>query len=352
MKRYLLITLSIGLIVILILTNSSQSLAASSPAQAAKVKDSFANKMLTIVASSEPGVFHDMVSRIAAPYLQKEMGLRQVNVVNEPAASGMVARNKFFSITKPDGLTLLADTTGSMWTSWTMGEEAAKYDITKYEYLGGMPKSPMCIYVPTKGAFQTIEAMQKSTRVVHSSATAPGSLLTLSQFVVWEIFGINAKTITGYKGGPAAMQAVVQNEVDAGCTPIESATRTPTGIKIILLISPSRDKIFRDVPAIGESLDLAKLTAHQKMVLNAFPQEMIDFMAPPNTPQEIVQYLRESVNNVFANPAFQADITKLSGYWPGTVSGEKIQQLSSNEGKKKSELAIFKSFQDKYIQNK
>jgi tripartite-type tricarboxylate transporter receptor subunit TctC len=349
MKRYQRITVTIGLMVLLILAGSSQSPAASSPASAAKVKDSFANKTLTITISSAPGNSQDMAARIAAPYLQKEMGLRQVNVVNEDAATGMAARNKFFSIVKPDGLTLLADTSGAMWTSWTMGEEAVKYDITKFEYLGGIPKSAMCIFVPTKGAYQTIEAMQKSTKVVFSSATGPGSLLTLSQFIVWEIFGINAKTITGYKGGAAAQQAVVQNEVDAGCLPVETTKRSPTGIKEILLISDTRDKNFNDVPAIGDLLDLKKLTAHQKMVLNAFPQEMINFMAPPHTPQETVQYLRNSMNTVFANPAFQADIKKLIDYWPGTVSGEKVQQLSSDAGKKRAELAIFKSFQDKYI---
>ena len=349
MKRHLFITVWIGLIVMLILTGSTLSPVAPSPAFAASVKDSFTNKTLTIIASSAAGNSQDLTARLAAPYLQKEMGLRQVNVINEAAAAGMAARNKFVSITKPDGLTLLADTSGAMWTAWTMGEEAVKYDITKFEYLGGVPKSPMCIFVPAKGAYQTIEAMQKSTKVVYSSATGPGSLLTLSQFIVWEIFGINAKTITGYKGGAAAQQAVVQNEVDAGCLPVETTKRSPTGINTILLISASRDKNFSDVPAIGDLLDLNKLTAHQKMVLNAFPQEMIIFMAPPNTSREIVQYLRESVNNVFANPAFQADIKKLIEYWPGTVSGEKVQQLSLNEGKKKPDLAIFNSFQDKYI---
>jgi tripartite-type tricarboxylate transporter receptor subunit TctC len=230
-----------------------------------------------------------------------------------------------------------------------MGEEAVKYDITKFEYLGGLPKTSPAIFVPVKGAYQTIGAMQKSSKVIYSSATGPGSLLTLSQFIVWEIFGINAKTITGYKGGAAAQQAVVQNEVDAGCLPLETTKRSPAGINTILLISPSRDKNFPDVPAIGDLLDLNKMTAHQKMVLNAFPQEMIIFMAPPSTPRETVQYLRESMNAVFANPAFQADIKKLIDYWPGTVSGDKVQQFSLNEGKKKPDLDIFNAFQDKYI---
>ena len=75
----------------------------------------YAGKLLTIVVGSQAGGPTDAVGRITAALLPKYLpGEPRVMVRNAPGGGGTIAMNSFYNKTKPDGLTLIVGSTGTM----------------------------------------------------------------------------------------------------------------------------------------------------------------------------------------------------------------------------------------------
>ena len=134
-----------------------QAIAATSSGQSAA--DFYKGKAIKIVLPSNPGGTLDTITRLLTNYLPEVTGANWA-VINQPAGNGFVAANSFFSDTKPDGLTLLGNSAGKLWPPYLMDEPIVKYDISKYEYIGGVRGGPTTIGVNANGAYTTVKALK------------------------------------------------------------------------------------------------------------------------------------------------------------------------------------------------
>jgi tripartite-type tricarboxylate transporter receptor subunit TctC len=316
------------------------------PASAAA--DFYKGKTIKIMVGFSPGNNTDVMARIFARYLAKQTDATVV-VANDAGGGGLVSRNEMYSATKPDGLTMMFDPTGALWPSWVLNQEGVTYDISKFEYLGGIDGAMMGLMVSAKGPHKSIDDLRNSKAQLKFGASGVASFPSVAVLNAIDALGLNAMVVAGYKSATEYTTAIVQGELDAGSAGLETTLRYQDDgrVKVIAYLWYERDKHFPAVPSLNEFI---KIPDKSFNLMKALPNNGKIFFAPPNTPTDRVQYLRNSLTAVFADKNLQAEIVKLNQYWPNILSGEDIKKLAlgASQGKADS-VAYYKSLVAKYV---
>jgi tripartite-type tricarboxylate transporter receptor subunit TctC len=318
---------------------------AGSPPSAA---DFYKGKTVKMVIGFDSGNTVDTWARIIAPYLAKRLGATVV-ISNQGGGGGLVARNELSRTVKPDGLTIMMDPSGALMPPWLLNAEGVAYDITKFEYLGGLRDSEPGIAVSAKSPYTSVEKLQKAGKQIRFAVSGVSSLISIHALNAIEVLNLNAMVGAGYKNSAAYLLAMTQAEADAICSPLESVKRWEREgqAKVLLLTALERDKQFPDVPCFPE---VAKLSDSAMSLLKALPANGKIVFAPPGTPKERVEFLKDSLTAVLAEKALQDDIIKMTKYWPGTISGDEMQKSVAGSGHAKdANIAYYKSLMSKYV---
>jgi len=305
----------------------------AAPGGTSDLKSFYAGKMLNITVPQKAGATSDTVARITGKYLTKNLGVK-VAVENVTSASGLVARNEFYNSAKPDGLNLLIEPVGSNMGDWAMASAGVNYDITKFNYLGGVKRGPMVIAAAPNGPYKTMQDMIDSETPLKFASMAPGSLITLSNMAAVEILGLNAEIVTGFGGATERVLAMQQGQVAGVVLNMEwAATQAKEGqINILVQIGAERDSNYPDTPALG---DLVELTDYDRSLLAAVIPDGTMVVAPPGTPDDKVQFLREAFAAIFADKAFQAELVEVLPPWLGAWSGDDVDKIADDIVKSK-----------------
>jgi tripartite-type tricarboxylate transporter receptor subunit TctC len=164
-----------------------------------------------------------------------------------------------------------------------------------------------------------------------------------------DILGLNAKIIAGYTGATERALAISQGEVAGAVYNMEwAATQAKEGqLAILVQIRADRDSNYKDTPALG---DLVKLTDHHKSLLAAVVPDGTMVAAPPATPADKVQFLRDSFAAVFADKEFQAEIAKVLPPWLGAWSGNEVDKIADDVAKNKTNFVnAYADLTKKYV---
>jgi len=318
----------------------------SEPVSAAEF---YKGKNITMLLGIGAGGGSDLQARIISSYLGPAMG-SNVGVVNESAASGLVARNNFHNndIIKPDGLTIMSDPAGHV-TSWLLNAEGVTYDIRDFSYLGAINCAVSGIVVKADGPYQTVEEL-KAAKGLKFGASTPGTLPTMAMLAAIEILDLDAEVIIGYQSAGDRRLALDQGEIHAMSNTIDTASaeiESGGNQKILFTVSLERDPNFPDVPSIAEFVDL---TDYHKSLIAGVPNDYKMVFAAPNTPEDRVDYLRESLWSVYEDAGFQKSIKNISMYWQGALHGKDVQQyIDELTNNKENYLELFSELMQKYI---
>lgn len=315
-------------------------------AAAESAADFFKGKRMQIWNASSAGGSNDVYARLTGSYLSEKLGVN-VAVISKPGGGGIAAPNELFNTAKNDGLTLCWASSGKLFGEWLMDSKVVKYDIFKYSYIGNIRKGPFTIVTSPKGPYTTIEALQKG-KGIKSGSSSPSSLLTLSQIVVFETLGMDAKITMGMKTS-ARRLGLMQGELD--CTVISHATamnaESVGEVKRVLQVSDERSKMSPDLPCLT---DVAKLSDNQRKLLNLIFDDGVVCIAPPGVPQDRLKLLQDTMAEILANKDFQKAAAQFSeGKWPGWDRGEAMLKVASNLVASKQDMKLFKPLQKKYI---
>jgi tripartite-type tricarboxylate transporter receptor subunit TctC len=312
------------------------------------VADFYKGKTVKIVIGFDSGNTVDTWARIIAPHLAKRLGATVI-ISNQGGGGGLVARNDFYKVVKPDGLTIMMDPSGAMMPPWLLNAEGVAYDITKFEYLGGLSDSEPAIAVAANSPYTSIEKLQKAGKQIKFAVSGVSSLISIHALNAISVLNLNAMVGAGYKNSAAYLVAMNQGEADAICSPLESVKRWEREGqgKVLLLTALERDKQFSDVPCFPE---VAKLSDSAASLLKALPANGKVAFAPPGTPKDRVQFLKDSFTAVLADKALQDDIIKMTKYWPGTISADEMQKMALSSGQAKdANIASYKLLVSKYV---
>jgi tripartite-type tricarboxylate transporter receptor subunit TctC len=224
----------------------------AAPADAAK---DYPNKPIRFIVGPVPGGGADITARAIAQKISEAWG-RQVIVDNRPGASGAIAVD-ITAKAIPDGYTICLISAAQTVNSAVNSK--LPYDLTKD--LAGISQATSLFYVldhspsvPAKSIKELIAYAKANPGKLNYGTTGSGSL----QHVAWEMF----RHMTGtklvhvpYKGGPAAMAAMLAGDVQLGfASLIAVRPHMSSGrLRLLAITAKERSPAVPELPTVAEA---------------------------------------------------------------------------------------------------
>ena len=189
--------------------------AAASLTAPARAADFYQGKQITIVVGFTTGGTYDATARLWSRYLGKHLaGNPSVIVRNMPGSGSLVATNHLYNAAPRDG-TELAVIGGGTVLEPLLGNQQAKYDGRRFNWIGGRSPDDFVCAVWHTVPVQTMQDVTKRETVVGS--TGPGSRTLSYPKALNELLGTKFKIVTGYPGGNEITLALERGEVEGYC---------------------------------------------------------------------------------------------------------------------------------------
>ena len=303
----------------------------------------YEGKTLRVLIASGPGGGTDTAGRLVARYLPKYLPGKPKRVIqNMGGGGGTIANNYFASEVKPDGLTVMQDSSSSV-ASFARGGPAIKYDPRKFRVIGGVarPGSLLMIRNDARPRFS-----DKSAKPVVVGDT--DGIRNWIAMTVWgaEYLGWNLRWIYGYPGSRELQLAIRQGEIDIWATQNAKLVKDLQREGVVQIIGTEEDQRradFPDAPTFLELLGSKKPTGLSWQAYQSWagaPELDKYLVAPEGTPDHLIKLLREAFMQVMKDPEVDKDGDKFFGDGWRAHNAEKI------EGVIREHIAIPKEAKD------
>jgi tripartite-type tricarboxylate transporter receptor subunit TctC len=279
----------------------------------AKPADFYKGQTIDLVTTGTPGGYDDLIAHVVATYLARDTGAT-VMVVNKRGASGMEGVNYVYS-DQADGLTLGNVAAAKYVGNKIMKETAALYDIGKFSYIMSIGHELMYFFTSPGGAFQSIDDLNNAKNV-KIGGSSPSGNISLAGLSVIKLLNLDARVVTGFESESDRGLAVKRGEIAGYCLNLAGARASITAnlVKPLFIIATQRDPLMPDIPTITEfvkpgSDDLSLIQLWE----TAFVSSTL-YNAPPDIPQDRLEFLRGLSGNWFQDQGFRQEINKVAGY--------------------------------------
>jgi tripartite-type tricarboxylate transporter receptor subunit TctC len=262
------------------------------PGAAAWSAEAYPQKPLRLIVGFAPGGGADVLTRIIAEGLSKQLG-QQVIVENRPGADGVLAAQATSSA-KPDGYTLLMGTNTAMVAAPTL-RPAPPYDPFKaFTPISSAGEFSMFLAVspklPSGNLAEFLEHVAANPGKYNSASSNSAAELAMLQLLGTK----HAKVVNArYKGDAQAMTDLVSGNIQMM---FSTGTLTPMfakegKIKALVTLLPKRSPQMPDVPTASE-LGIGKLTI----------TPWAGFFGPPGLPADLTEKLSAGLRAALARP--------------------------------------------------
>ena len=303
----------------------------STIAQAQSLEDIYKGKTVTIMLGHPPGGSYDLYSQLAAEFLGKHIpGNPEIIVQHRPGGGGRKGASFFINKTEPDGLTfgVFPDSLGQI--QFTR-PKAAKWDAKKFRYIGRFSTANVGFAVRTDKA-TSIDEMRGKELVV--ACTSKNARAAQQAAALHNMAGFNFKLVCGYKGSQATVMASLRGEADLYSQNYASFVSDPADLgdgamKILIQTGLERDAGMPDVPLMQELTDDPTGKAVLRFLGSSAPIGR-SMMIHPDTPEFIVQGIRDAFQKMLKDDAFLAEAKKRNAIiTPGT--GEELEAILAEQ---------------------
>lgn len=290
----------------------------------------YEGKTLRIIVSSSPGGGTDTAARLIARFLPKYLpGHPKTAVQNMPGGGGTIANNYFASEVKPDGFTILQDSSSGI-GNFVRGGPTIKYDPRKFRVIGGVAR-PGSMLLIRNDARPRLNDRGKNPVVVGDT----DGIRSWVAMTVWgaEYLGWNLRWIYGYPGSRELALAIRQGEIDMWATQNAKLIRDLQRegvIHVLATDSDTRRKDFPETPTFVELLGPKRPSglAWQAYLAWAGAPELDKFLvAPEGTPDHLVNLLREAFMKAMKDPELDKEGDKFFGDGWKAYPGETIETV-------------------------
>lgn len=265
---------------------------AASTCCAGLAQAAFPERSINIVVPFSAGGSTDIVARILANGLAKQLG-QPVVVENKPGASGNIAGD-YVARSKPDGYTLFMGTSTSIANISLF--KTLPFDILKdFAPVSQIAHTPLVLIVnnglPVKDVAGLIELARKKPGELNYGSGGPGT----SQHLAGVMFATRANiemTHVPYKGAAPAVTDLIGGSIQVMFAPLIDALSFIRSGKVTALgLTTSKPAAqIPDVPLISKTLpgfDVATWNA---------------IFVPANTPQSVIDTLSKNISTVMQSP--------------------------------------------------
>ena len=252
-------------------------------------------KTVKIVVPFGPGSTPDIVARLIADQLKAKYPDSAFVVENKPGASGNTGTDAVAKA-EPDGATIGVSIGGPLAINTLLFAKLPYDPVKDVAAVTQLVTMPSALVVNSSlgvnSVAELVALLKKEPGKYNFGSIGNGSLSHLA------MEGIVLKSDTKmvhvpYQGSPAAMTAVIRNDVQMACLPAISVTpHVGSGnVKILAVSLPRRSTYLPDIPTLKESgIDVEADT-------------WMGLIAPGSTPAALVEKINKDVVEVIKLPA-------------------------------------------------
>jgi tripartite-type tricarboxylate transporter receptor subunit TctC len=291
------------------------ALAAAAPGIAAAdpVADFYKGRQITMIIAHGVGTGYDVYARLLGQHMGRHIpGNPTFLPQNMLGASGITGANMLFNVSAKDG-SVIGQFAHTVPLDPLIGQKAAKFDASKFNYLGNMEEAVgTCAVWHTAGINSFEDLKSKEVRFGASATTGPPSQMAAA---VKNLLGAKINIVHGYKGVNGVKLAMEGGEVQGVCSIPLSTLQSAWAdvyksgrLKPILQLSGPKGAL----PGAAYAYDAAKTDADKAVFDLIFGSMRLGklFAAPPGVPADRLKALRTAFDATMKDAAFLADARK------------------------------------------
>jgi tripartite-type tricarboxylate transporter receptor subunit TctC len=269
----------------------------------------YEGKIIRIIVGFGPGGGYDRIARLLAKYLPKYIpGKPTVLVENMEGASSIIAANHIYNIAKPDGLTIGTLNRGLPFAQLTK-VEGVKYDITKYAWIGSGAVEATILTIRSDLPYKTIDDLRKVKEPIPLAGMGPGTSDTQFAILLKEFAGFNIKLII-YPSSADGMLAIERKEVDGRAGSYSSLKPfIERGLVRPMIRGRVSEPGIENLP-VNEDLTTDPKGKTIMAMLASTDGIGRPFVAPPGTPPDIMNILKDAFAKVANDQELKEDAKK------------------------------------------
>ncbi|MFB3884267.1 MAG: Bug family tripartite tricarboxylate transporter substrate binding protein [Thermodesulfobacteriota bacterium] len=269
----------------------------------------FEGKRIVFLVGVGPGGGYDRMARLFAKHLPKYIpGKPNIVIENMPGAASILAANQVYNISKPDGLTIAVPQRGMPFAQ-ILKVEGVRFDVTKFSWVGSTAVEGTAFCLRTDLPYKTFEDVLKTKPQLMVGGTGPGESSTQFCVLVKEFLGVSMKMVF-YPSSPDVMLAVERKEVDGRAG---SYTALKPFIERGLVRPLLRGRVAEagtEKLPVDEDLTTDKMGKTLMAMRSSVEFIGRPFVAPPGTPANIMNILRDGFAKTAKDPELIADAKK------------------------------------------
>jgi len=288
-------------------------------------------KPITLICSSTAGGPNDIMSRIAASALEKELGVA-VSVVNKPGANTWTAANELLAGPR-DGYTFASIAFPGFYSGYLDPSQKRKESIKDFIFLSNLVTDPKTIYIKGDEKRFTdlkslLEYAKKNDVTIQGGGNAGDVHIAIEKLRLAHP-GLKL-TIVHFKGAAEGVTAVMGGHVDVGIGYVGNINLHKDGsIKILAVFSKERLKDFMpEIPTYNE-LGLGG---------SVLADANRGFVYPKGVDPAIVAKMTKAMEKVFASEEVRQKHIK-AGLPIDVVIGDKYKEMSEKDEKDIAKMA-------------
>src|SRR5918992_6126939 len=165
---------------------------------------------------------------------------------------GTIANNYFASEVKPDGLTIMQNSSSSI-ASFVRGGSSIKYDPRKFKMIGGVARSGSLLMIRNDARPRFTDKSAKPVVVGDTDGIRNWIAMT-----VWgaEYLGWNLRWIYGYPGSRELQLAIRQGEIDMWATQNAKLVKDLQREGVVQVVTTEEEERREDFPGVPTFVEL------------------------------------------------------------------------------------------------
>ena len=265
---------------------------------------SYPTKPIRLIVPWPAGGGVDTSARMFSQQLSERLG-QPIVIENKPGAGGNIG-TAIVANEKPDGYTLLMASISPNSVNPHLYATTGFDPVKDFSPIAYAYTVPSFLVVPTASPFKTaqelIDHIKANPGKLNYGSSGIGSSQHLAAIMLQMTTGIDAVHIP-FKGTAPAETALIANQLDFMMDPPTCFPHIRGGkLRVLAVGSPTRNPAMQDVPTFDE---LGIPGVHTAVYYG--------FMAPANTPKEIIDRLNKEVNEILQTEEVRNRITNMGG---------------------------------------
>jgi tripartite-type tricarboxylate transporter receptor subunit TctC len=310
--------------------------------------DFYKGKTIRIIHGRNAGGSGDLRVRALVPFLQKYIP-GNPTIVHEfmPGGGGRKVGNYIYESAPADGLTI-GNAGSGMVSSAVLGAKGVQYNLDKLIFLGSPYSSTHYVFLTRReSGLTTLEKLRSASGVRIGAQSVGHTIYNIGRVFAWMTPLKEPNFVTGYSTVERDV-ALMRGEIDAIGTADDHLSRNLEWLDKNQVDLHGMLEVPKGLkhPRFGHLPDLETFAKSNKerKVLALFRNLRLTgspFFAPPGTPADRIEILKQAITKTFNDPAFSNEYKKLVSDDPTPLFPEENQKAIQELPRDPETIALY-----------